>query len=63
MKRIEFLGNDTLIYCQSDLTQDIITSKIISDNNLKMKSGNKYKFYVENQNIFKYSKDTESLSK
>ena len=63
VKRVEFLGNDTLIYCQSDLTQDIITSKIISDNNLKMKSGNKYKFYVENQNIFKYSKDTESLSK
>ena len=61
VKRIEFLGNDTLIYCESDLTQDIITSKIISDNKLKMQSGNKYKFYVENHNIFKYSKDTESL--
>ena len=61
VKRVEFLGNDTLIYCQSDLTQDIITSKIISDNFLKMKTGNKYKFYVENQNIFKYAKDTENL--
>lgn len=61
VKRVEFLGNDTLIYCQSDLTQDIITSKIISDNTLKMKSGNKYKFYVKNNNIFKYAKDTESL--
>ncbi len=61
VKRVEFLGNDTLIYCQSDLTQDIITSKVISDNSLKINSGNKYKFYVQNHNIFKYRKDTESL--
>ena len=61
VNRIEFLGNDTLIYCSSELTNEIITSKIISNENLNMSEGKRYNFYVESKNIFKYSKETEEL--
>ena len=61
VNRIEFLGNDTLIYCSSDLTNEVITSKIISTDNLNMTEGKKYNFYVESNNIFKYSKETKDL--
>jgi multiple sugar transport system ATP-binding protein len=46
VNRVEFLGNDTLIYCSSDLN---------------IEAGKKYKFFVDNKSIFKYSKDTEKL--
>ena len=39
----------------------VITSKIISDEKLNIQAGNKYKFFVDNKSIFKYSKDTEKL--
>ena len=61
VNRVEFLGNDTLIYCSSDLTDEVITSKIISNEKLNIQAGNKYKFFVDNKSIFKYSKDTEKL--
>ncbi len=61
VNRIEFLGNDTLIYCSSDLTNEVITSKIISTDNLNMIEGKKYNFYVESKNIFKYSRETKDL--
>ena len=61
INRIEFLGNDTLIYCSSNISSKIITSKIISNDNLKIKSGNKYKFFVDSKNLYKFSKETEEL--
>ena len=61
VNRIEFLGNDTLIYCSSELTNEISTSKLISNENLNMAEGKRYNFYVESKNIFKYSKETEEL--
>ena len=61
VNRVEFLGNDTLIYCSSALTDEVITSKIISNEKLNIQAGNKYKFFVDNKSIFKYSKDTEKL--
>ena len=60
VNRVEFLGNDTLIYCSSDLT-DENNFKIISNEKLNIQAGNKYKFFVDNKSIFKYSKDTEKL--
>ena len=38
-----------------------ITSKIISTDNLNMTEGKKYNFYVEGNNIFKYSRETKDL--
>ena len=61
INRIEFLGNDTLIYCSSDTSSKIITAKIISNDNLKIKSGIKSKFFVDNKNLYKFSKETEEL--
>ena len=44
-----------------DLTDEVITSKIISNEKLNIEAGKKYKFFVDNKSIFKYSKDTEKL--
>ena len=61
VKRVEFLGNDTLIYCSSDLTNEVITAKIISNDNLNLIEGKSYNFYVQSNNVFKYSKETKDL--
>ena len=61
VNRVEFLGNDTLIYCSSDLTNEVITAKIISNDNLNMIEGKNYNFYVQSNNLFKYSKETKDL--
>ena len=61
VNRVEFLGNDTLIYCSSELTNEIVTAKIISDENLNIHAGKNYTFFVDQKSIFKYSKDTEQL--
>ena len=61
INRVEFLGNDTLIYCSSELTSETITVKIISNDSLKLEAGNKYNFYINNKNIFKYSKESKEL--
>ena len=61
VNRVEFLGNDTLIYCSSDLTNEVITAKIISNDNLNMTEGKNYNFYVQSNNLFKYSKETKDL--
>ena len=61
VNRVEFLGNDTLIYCSSDLTNEVITAKIVSNDNLNLIEGKKYNFYVQSNNVFKYSKETKDL--
>ena len=61
VNRVEFLGNDTLIYCSSDLTNEVITAKIISNDNLNLIEGKSYNFYVQSNNVFKYSKETKDL--
>ena len=61
VNRVEFLGNDTLIYCSSDLTNEVITAKIVSNDNLNLIEGKKYSFYVQSNNVFKYSKETKDL--
>ena len=61
VNRVEFLGNDTLIYCSSDLTNEVITAKIVSNDNLNLIEGKKFNFYVQSNNVFKYSKETKDL--